>query len=83
MKNLQARSRKLLATLTVRKVLTTTSMLKLISINYLQPKANLSSQVNTLLGLWLTGAAAVLAVYAGCQAELAVFLFAVSWNLYL
>ena len=44
------------------------------------PKENLSSQVNTLLGLWLTGAAAVLAVYAGCQAELAVFLFAVSWN---
>ena len=42
------------------------------------PKENLSSQVNTLLGLWLTGAAAVLAVYAGCQAELAVFLFAVS-----
>ena len=39
--------------------------------------------MNTLLGLWLTGAAAVLAVYAGCQAELAVFLFAVSWNFYL
>ena len=34
-------------------------------------------QLNTLLGLWLTGAAAVLAVYAGCHAELAVFLFAV------
>jgi len=52
----QARSRRLLSTLTVRKV-------------------------NTLLGLWLTGAAAVLAVYAGCQAELAVFLFAVAAGL--
>ena len=38
-------------------------------------------KVNTMLGLWLTGLAAVLAVYAGCQAELAVSLFAVAAGL--
>ena len=38
-------------------------------------------KLNTLLGLWVTGAAAVLAVYAGCQAELAVALFAISAGL--
>ena len=38
-------------------------------------------KLNTLLGLWVTGAAAVLAVYSGCQAELAVALFAISAGL--
>ena len=38
-------------------------------------------KVNTLLGLWVSAAAAVLAVYAGCQAELAVSLFAVAAGL--
>jgi len=33
------------------------------------------------LGLWVTAAAAVLAVYVGCQAELAVFLFAIAAGL--
>ena len=34
-----------------------------------------------MLGLWVTGLASVLAVYAGCQAELAVSLFAVAAGL--
>jgi ACS family sodium-dependent inorganic phosphate cotransporter-like MFS transporter 5 len=38
-------------------------------------------KLNTLLGLWVTAAAAILAVYAGCRAELAVTLFAVSAGL--
>ena len=38
-------------------------------------------KLNTMLGLWLTGLASVLAVYAGCQAELAVALFAVAAGL--
>ena len=38
-------------------------------------------KINTMLGLWVTGLASVLAVYAGCQAELAVALFAVAAGL--
>ena len=38
-------------------------------------------KLNTLLGLWVTAAAAVLAVYAGCSAELAVTLFAIAAGL--
>ena len=38
-------------------------------------------KINTMLGLWVTGLASVLAVYAGCQAELAVSLFAVAAGL--
>ena len=38
-------------------------------------------KINTILGLWVTGACAVLAVYSGCQAELAVTLFALAAGL--
>ena len=38
-------------------------------------------KVNTVLGLWLTGLCVVLAVYAGCHAELAVTLFALAAGL--
>ena len=38
-------------------------------------------KLNTLLGLWVTGATAVLAVYSGCHAELAVALFAITTGL--
>jgi len=35
-------------------------------------------KLNTFLGMWVSAAAAVLAVYAACEAELAVFLFAIA-----
>ena len=35
-------------------------------------------KLNTLVGLWVTGLASLLAVYSGCRAELAVGLFAVA-----
>ena len=38
-------------------------------------------KVNTVIGLWVTGACAVLATYAGCNAELAVSLFALAAGL--
>merc|ERR1719431_391802 len=38
-------------------------------------------KVNTVIGLWVTGACAVLATYAGCHAELAVTLFALAAGL--
>ena len=38
-------------------------------------------KINTILGLWLPGACALLAVVAGCQAELAVVLFALAAGL--
>jgi len=38
-------------------------------------------KVNTVIGLWVTGACAVLATYAGCYAELAVTLFALAAGL--
>ena len=38
-------------------------------------------KINTVLGLWLTGLCVVLAVYAGCQAELAVTLFVLAAGL--
>ena len=38
-------------------------------------------KINTILGLWLTGACSVLAVYSGCRAELAVTLFALAAGL--
>ena len=38
-------------------------------------------KINTILGLWVTGTCAVLAVYSGCQAELAVTLFALAAGL--
>jgi len=38
-------------------------------------------KVNTVIGLWVTGACAVLATYAGCNAELAVALFALAAGL--
>ena len=38
-------------------------------------------KLNTVIGLWVTGACAVLATYAGCNAELAVALFALAAGL--
>lgn len=38
-------------------------------------------KLNTFLGLWVTAAASVLAVYAGCRTELALFLFALAVGL--
>ena len=38
-------------------------------------------KINTVLGLWVTGLCVVQAVYAGCQAELAVILFALAAGL--
>ena len=38
-------------------------------------------KINTFLGLWVTGLCSVLAVYSGCQAELAVTLFALAAGL--
>jgi len=38
-------------------------------------------KINTFIGLWVTGACVVLAAYVGCQAELAVFLFALAAGL--
>ena len=38
-------------------------------------------KMNTIMGLWLPGACALLAVVAGCQAELAVVLFALAAGL--
>jgi len=38
-------------------------------------------KLNTFIGLWVTGACAVLATYAGCHAELAVALFALAAGL--
>ena len=38
-------------------------------------------KINTILGLWVTGACGVLAVYSGCNAELAVTLFALAAGL--